>query len=137
MECLRALGNIRESVVVALRALQVTSSNAPGILGDLRKLSKQLDEPLAASLNHCISDIALNPYIHHSSEHDGFQISIRYSSICELDVRAGQLSAQIRETGMEIPNEQWLFNEADIRITQGLNITRLSTKVTIPTISAD
>ena len=134
-ECLEALGNIRESLVVSLRALQSMAfqphlrSTMTNALRNVCDASRSLDHGLSASLDHCFRDCVLDTHIHHFVDQDGFWVTLRFESPFGIDIEAGNLQVELQGLREERSNILRLSNEASATAISGHNELQLSTKV--------
>ena len=134
-DCLKSLGNARESIVVALRALtkgklqDVSFSSFSRSLSSILELSNSLKEPIIVPFDHHFRYNQLHRQIHHFPQKDGFGTMLEFESLFESSFEASRLDVQIHGFGEENDYDIQLSLSADLCIKPGKNSVRLSSKV--------
>lgn len=141
-ECLKNMSRDEEYIQVGLKivAKLVCKKEAPVSiqpidgpktlsLSDLISASRSLGEPISVSLNRYFRNVVVEPYLHHSTDHDGFHLQLRLCN-CTLEaVEAQQIQVQIISIEEEHHSELWLTPEGFHVLEPGMVTILLGTKV--------
>lgn len=135
-QCLEHLGKIRESISVALRAIEASkdssaSSTSKSSLKRLIHLSESLSQPMTVPFDHYFSVQKRCKHIRHKEGWPGFLWDFSFSNAFKESFDVESLSVQIVEANDLHPEEIWLCSEPNITISKGTNTIALSSKVGI------
>lgn len=141
-ECLKNMRRDEEYIQVGLKiiaklvrgneapfSIQLNDGPKPLSFSKLISASRTLGEPISVSMNKYFHNIAVDPYLHHCKDHDGFQLQLRLRN-CTLEaVEAQQVQVQIISIEEENHSELWLTAEGFHILEPGMVIILLETKV--------
>lgn len=141
-ECLKNMSRDEEYIQVGLKIvaklvreneapffIQPTDGPEPLSISKLIHASRSLGKPISISMNSYFRSIAVDPYLHHCKDHDGFQLQLRLCN-CTLEaVEAQQIQVQIISTEEEHHSELWLTAEGSHVLEPGIVTILLGTKV--------
>ena len=124
-QCLKRLGRVEDFIKVALRAI-TAQKGRPGVsyhtlcsLTDVITASESLLQPLTASLDDHFSNIQLDPYLRHYSDHDGFQMLLYLRNLLPEPFQADAIRIKIISTEKDRTGEHWLSVDGLQEVAKG------------------
>ena len=136
--CLERLGSLRESVVIALRALrffaigQTSYSSRSGALRKLAMVAMTLDAPITASLDVCFRNFSLESHIHHANDRDEFWVNMVFDTSFEIDIEPGCFQVELQSARSGQSDHIRLSNNIRSTSKTGRNEIMLATNVSCP-----
>ena len=133
-ECLQKLGNVKEYIAIALKALACAADETRSSLSSLWSLndliisSVRADEEITVPLGEYFLRSELNPYISHYPDQDGFVTDLRLWSMLSETFNASSVRVKIVSVDDGQRNELWLSCGSTIFKT-GLNKVDVSSNV--------
>ena len=136
-KCLKELGNLREFISVALRAISCAFGQPPLLLvsqwslTELIECSKHVNELITVPLEHYFMAWSLGPYVSHWVDSDGFGLELRIQCLVSESFQAASVSVQITSAVEGKQDSIWLSCESGTAIKPGFNKVSLTSKVKI------
>ena len=152
-ECLSHLQRTEDYVRVALRALAKMVQNSLGARGepqrgptdlmstalnpdynpislkDIMTASSSLEQPISVPMDQYFDHVALDTYIQHSSDHDGFALLLKFRSLLPGSLEAQSVQVKLTNAGEEPRSDPWLAVDGRQTIRAGHNQIKLRSKV--------
>ncbi|KAL8949696.1 MAG: hypothetical protein Q9222_004217 [Ikaeria aurantiellina] len=101
-------------------------------LQDVIDASRDLNNPVMAPLYKYLGKVYLDPYIRHSHEEDGFQMSLNLQSLLPAAAEYSEVKVKIVSVDDDKRCELWLTSEIPRLIQPGANQITLDTMVMCP-----
>ena len=124
-QSLKQLGRNESFVQVMLKTIALRqeglelSSSTESSLSEIITASSSLLQPLTVSLNDHFKEVKLDPYLHHYSNHDGFQMILYLRSLLPESFQADALRIKIISAEKERSGEHWLSIDGPHEVGQG------------------
>ena len=124
-QCLKELGRAEAYVRVALKAIAAqkegpgTSYHTDCSLIDVITVSESLLQPMTVSLDDHFRSIQLDPYLHHYSDHDGFQMLLSLQNLLPDAFRADTIRIKITSADKDRAGEHWLSVDGSQEVAKG------------------
>lgn len=96
---------------------------------DIFAASKFLHRPIEVPLTKYFSDIFLDPYICHFSDHDGFQLALELTNLMAEPIQSQETKVRIVSVESEQHYEILLSSEDDKSLKPGFNRIPIVSKV--------
>ena len=134
-ECLEVLDNVRESVIIALRALRSAELHSYGLsspaksFDEIIKLSGHLKTCITNPLDHYLAKLRFDTTIHHDPNHDGFTICLEFRSLFKAPFKARLLSVQLQSLDEGSVLDLTPLDKGDTVVDPGDNTVHLSSQV--------
>ncbi|KAL9099184.1 MAG: hypothetical protein Q9163_005282 [Psora crenata] len=135
-ECLRKIGNVKEYIVVALKALAraVVEMRSPltpkWFLNDLIADSATIDQRITVPFDHYLVQREYNPYVSHYPDRDGFRIQLQVESKLYETFKASSVRVKIVSLD-EKRSQLWLSSE-NVSLCPGLNKICIGSAAMVP-----
>lgn len=126
-ECLQEMGNVKEHITVALRAVASASIHSSSLLtsmwsfNNLIRVSESMNEQVIVPLDQHFVDISLDRHIRHHDGYDGFELDVNFRSLFGQDFSAKSCHVRLIGLGEDKSTELWLSTKKSVRIRPGLN----------------
>ena len=152
-ECLSHMQRTEDYVRVALRALAKMVQNSLGVTGepqkssadllrtapnpdynpvslkDIMAASTSLEQPVSVPMDQYFDHVALDKYIQHFSDSDGFALLLKFRSLLPESLKAQSVRVKLTSAGEEPPSDLWLAVDGLQTIRAGHNQIKLRSVV--------
>lgn len=120
--CLKLLGRVEDYIKVALKTIgaQKFSGSTSCSLADIINASSSLIQPVTVALDDYFDTVQLDPYLHHYSGHDGFQMLLKLRSLFPKPFRADTVRIKITSVDLDRTGEHWLGVDGPQEIVPGV-----------------
>jgi hypothetical protein len=102
-----------------------------GLLTELIAYSGELPYDLSVPMSRYFTDIAVEPYIQHYENKDGFSIILKLQHLLDDPLEVDNTRVRLTTISDNPSREIWLENGDSIELTSGMNSIRVGTNVSV------
>ena len=91
-----------------------------GIFSELVEYSEHLPYDLTVPMDNYFSDIAVQQFVHHYDDKDGFQLRLQVRHVLEDDITVGKAKVQLTSATSAQSKDIWLESSDPVELKKGV-----------------